>query len=74
MIDIINKSATLNNFEVLSELYEKCLSLLYNLTHKDELNVFYVGLNLQKVLVKYFNLLGNNLEVIMKIKRNIWLF
>ena len=53
--DVISKISTTDNFEKYDELYEKSLSLLYNLTIQDDLNLHYIKLNLSKNLIRYFN-------------------
>jgi len=53
--DVISKISTTDNFEKYDELYEKSLSLLYNLTIQDDLNLHYIKLNLSKILIRYFN-------------------
>ena len=60
--DIINKISSTGKFEKYDELYEKSLSLLYNMTIKDDLNLYYIKLDLARVLIRYFNLNFKTLE------------
>jgi tetratricopeptide (TPR) repeat protein len=52
-----------SNFKKYDELYEKCMSLLYNMNYKDDLNKFYFEEKLEEIIITFLTKVYKGLDM-----------